>query len=308
MLNMDLPPFRPPNEANSALVRATRGCPWNRCMFCTMYTDVKFEIRPLDDVLRDIDEAARSWPGARSVFIADSDSLVRKDICEVLQHIRKKFPDAERVTSYARSRTLAALGPGKLAAIREAGLSRVHVGLESGDPVTLARMCKGSTPEIMVKGARAARAAGLEVSFYVLVGAGGPDRLLEHAVASAEVCNAAAPDHIRMRTLVIERGSRLETMAREGGFATTTPLEKLTEVRTFVEHLDGLVCEFSSDHFANHIWIAGEIAYDGVFGLLPTDRERMLAKLDAAIERVENPSGDVVDVTVLNDRGLVGHL
>ncbi len=304
----DFPPFRPPNEASSALIRVTRGCPWNRCEFCTMYKGTRFQMRPLEDVKRDVDTAAEIFLGSRTVFIADSDSLVRKDIVEIMEYVREKFPDAERITSYGRARTLRVLGPERLKRIREAGLTRIHMGLESGDKETLEMMQKGVGPEEMIAGGKAAREAGLDLSLYVLIGAGGPDRLREHALGSARVCNAIDPDFIRLRTLVVEHASSLEAKLKQGTFRTTTPLQKLEEVRTFVDALEVTDCQFASDHFANYIWIDHECVYDGIAGHLPGDKARMLAKLDRAIERIGSTDGDVQDVTILHERGLVGHL
>jgi len=304
----DYPPFRPPNEASSALIRVTRGCPWNRCEFCTMYKGTRFHMRPVADVKADIDRAAEVFHGARTVFIADSDSLVRKDIVEILEHVRSRFPDAERVTSYGRARTLRVLGPERLGKIRKAGLTRIHMGLESGDAQTLELMQKGVDPEEMIAGGKAARVAGLDLSLYVLIGAGGPDRLNEHALGSARVCNEIDPDFIRLRTLVVEHDSSLEAKLKRGTFKTTTPLQKLEEVHTFVEALDVTNCEFASDHFANYIWIDHECIYDGIHGRLPRDKGKMLSKLERAIETVRSTDGDVQDVTVLHERGLIGHL
>ena len=53
-IGYDFPPYRPPNEANSALIRVSRGCPWNKCLFCTMYKTCKFTPRSIDDIKQDI--------------------------------------------------------------------------------------------------------------------------------------------------------------------------------------------------------------------------------------------------------------
>jgi len=55
----ELGPIRPPSEAYSLLIRATRNCPWNKCLFCPVYKGTKFELRGVDEIRRDI-EAAKS--------------------------------------------------------------------------------------------------------------------------------------------------------------------------------------------------------------------------------------------------------
>lgn len=307
-MDYDFPPYRPPSESYSALIRASRGCPWNKCLFCTMYKDEKFTAKPLDEVKADIDKAAEIYKGSKTVFIADSDSLVMKDIAKIVAHVKKSFPEMERMTTYARAKTLMKLGPEKLRKVREAGLTRVHVGLESGDPETLELMCKGATPEEMIAGGRAAKEAGLELSYYILIGAGGTDRLKEHALGSARVCNEANPDFIRLRTLVVLRNSLLQKLRDSGEYKPTSPIEKLKEVQMFLEALELTDCEFASDHFTNNIWLDTTVVYKGVYGQLPEAKEAMLSNLKNTIGFLEVTEGDVLDATILYDRGMINSL
>jgi radical SAM superfamily enzyme YgiQ (UPF0313 family) len=53
----ELGPIRPPSEAYSLLIRATRNCPWNKCLFCHCYKHTKFSLRPVEEILREIDAA-----------------------------------------------------------------------------------------------------------------------------------------------------------------------------------------------------------------------------------------------------------
>jgi radical SAM superfamily enzyme YgiQ (UPF0313 family) len=262
----------------------------------------------LDEVKSDIDKAANIYKGAKSVFIADSDSLVMKNIEEIIKHVKLRFPDAERITSYARAKTLMKLGSERLKKIKKAGLTRVHVGLESGDKKTLEFMCKGATPEEMIAGGRVARDAGLELSFYILIGAGGKDRLKEHAIESARVCNEANPDFIRLRTLVVQHGSLLEEKKSSGEYKPTSPIEKLQEVKLFLENLNVKQCEFASDHFTNNIWVNNTVVYRGIYGMLPQDKKEMLDVLDQTLEFLSVAEGEILDATILYDRGFITSL
>lgn len=308
MINYDFPPYRPPNEANSALIRVSRGCPWNKCLFCTMYKTLKFQPRSVDEIKKDVDTSVKIYKGAKSIFIADSDSLAMKNIEEIVSYINLRFPNVDRVTSYARAKTLMKLGTERLKKIKKAGLTRVHVGLESGDKKTLEFMCKGSTPEEMIKGGKEAKKAGLELSFYILIGAGGRARLKEHAIESAKVCNEVNPDFIRLRTLVVQNGSLLEEKMNSGQYKPTTPVEKLIEVKTFLENLDVKKCEFASDHFTNNIWIDNKVVYSGVYGMLPEDKKEMLVILNNTLEFLNSAEGEILDATILYKRGLIHSL
>ena len=307
-LNYDLPPYRPPSEAGSALIRASRGCPWNKCLFCTMYKTLKFKPRPVEEIKRDIDKAAKIYKGAKTVFIADSDSLAMKNMEEIIRHIKLRFPDSDRITSYARAKTLMKLGSERLKKIKDAGLTRVHVGLESGDKKTLEFMQKGATPEEMIAGGKAARNAGLELSFYILIGAGGKDRLKEHALESAKVCNEVNPDFIRLRTLVVQHGSLLEEMKNSGDYKPTSPMEKLQEVKMFIENLDVNQCEFASDHFTNNIWVNNTVVYRGVYGMLPQEKQGMLDTINHTLDFLSVTDGEILDATILYERGVINSL
>ncbi|MBA7691005.1 hypothetical protein ES703_99543 [subsurface metagenome] len=299
----DFPPYRPPNEAESALIRITRGCPWNRCAFCFMYKDIRFETKPLEEVRKDVNTARQIYKVADSIFLGDSDNLTHKELPEIVKHIRKTFPEAKRITAYARAKTIIKRKMGFLTDVRKAGLDRLHIGLESGDEVVLDWLCKGAKPEEMVEAGLRARQAGFEVSFYVLSGAGGRNRWKEHAINSARVLNAAKPDFIRLRTLTLKKGTPLKKKLESGEFEITPPLERLKEVRLFVENLAVNKCYLASDHVTNYLWAGGTAVYRGIAGDLPEDKKTMLQMVDKAIEFVESTEEEVKDSNRLYEEG-----
>jgi radical SAM superfamily enzyme YgiQ (UPF0313 family) len=301
----DFPPFRPPNEARSALIRITRGCPWNRCVFCAMYKNLAFEQKPLEELKQDVLIARRIYGHAKTIFLGDSDNLVHKDLPAIVAFIRQTFPEAERITTYARARSILRSKTGFLDAVREAGLNRLHLGLESGDPVVLDRLCKGTTPEQMIKGGKKAKQAGFEVSFYVLSGAGGKDRWQEHARQSARVLNVAKPDFIRLRTLTIQRGTPLDDKFERGEFTLTPPLERLREVSLFLETLDLENGYLASDHLTNYLWAGQKIIYHGVAGNLPEDKPEMLAEVRRAIAAIPISPDPIKDANQLYREGVL---
>jgi radical SAM superfamily enzyme YgiQ (UPF0313 family) len=56
-LSFEQGPIRPPNEAQSFLLRITRNCPWNQCMFCPVYKKKKFSLRTVEEIKQDIQTA-----------------------------------------------------------------------------------------------------------------------------------------------------------------------------------------------------------------------------------------------------------
>jgi len=160
--------IRPPSEASSLLVRVTRNCPWNQCVFCPAYKGTKFSRRTVEEVKKDLDNMAREYEGypIRTAFLQDGDTLVLKteDVLEVLRYIKQKFPTIERVTSYARAPTLRKRSVEELKQLKEAGLTRIHVGMESGSEKVLKMIKKGITQDDIVVGGKHVKDAGIELS------------------------------------------------------------------------------------------------------------------------------------------------
>src|SRR5512136_1399625 len=280
----DFPPFRPPSEANSLLLRVTRGCPWNRCAFCSMYKTVKFEIRGLEEIRGDIDMATELYGDrVRTVFIADSDSLVTKaeTFLEVLKSLYASFPHVERVTSYAKAKTLAKKPFEDLEKIHETGLTRLHVGLETGDRELLQEIKKGATPEEMIEAGKKAKRAGFEYSLYVLLGIGGEEKWEQHARGTAEVLNQIDPHFIRVRTFIPQPESPLYDAMEVGRFQPPGPETILKETKLLLEKLQ-VTSEFLSDHISNLLPLHGK---------LPQEKQKMIQMIKEALKGLEENDG-----------------
>jgi radical SAM superfamily enzyme YgiQ (UPF0313 family) len=276
----DFPPYRPPSEADSLLLRMTRGCPWNRCTFCSMYKGMKFEIRDPEEILEDIELAKELYSDrVRTVFIGDSNSLVAKTEVwiQVLKFLYSSFPHIERVTSYARAKTLAKKPIEDLEKLFQAGLTRLHVGLETGDRELLKEIEKGATPEEMIEAGRRAKKAGFEYSLYVLLGIGGEERWEQHARGTAEVLNQIDPHFIRVRTFIPQPHSPLYEAMTEGRFHLASPETILKETRLLLEGLQ-VTSVFLSDHISNLLPLHGK---------LPEEKEAMVQMIDEAFKGLQ---------------------
>ncbi|MCJ7581512.1 MAG: radical SAM protein [Candidatus Aminicenantes bacterium] len=269
-------PIRPPSEANSLLIRVSRNCPWNKCEFCPIYKRHPFEKRPVEDILKDIDAAAKTHGDVfRTAFLQDANSLLLKtpDLLTVIVHLKQRFPAVERVTSYARARTVARKTVDELKELQKAGLSRLHIGLETGYNALLVYMKKGMTADMAVDAGLRIKHSGISLCFYVIIGLGGQLRLenketwREHAVETARVLNQVDPDYIRVRTLTIREGSPLFEKTQEGEFAKAGDASLVREELLMIEHLK-VTSQFVSDHSTN-------ILMD-IRGKFPEDKERLI--------------------------------
>jgi len=282
--SFELGPFRPPSEAFSLLIRATRNCPWNRCRFCGMYKREKFQLRTVDEIKKDIETAAhirdmikeQAWKagnggnirqaaaaivnnppnhafqnvalwmygGGQNVFLQDANTIIMRtpELVEVLNFMRETLPDATRITSYGRSKTAAKKTLDELVAIHEAGLTRLHVGLESGSDTVLQKMDKGVTAAEQIT-----------------------------ALETARVLSEINPDFIRIRTLNVSPGLVMFSDIEDGSFTLQSDDGMVEELKLLIENLD---CEsnFVSDHINNLL--------QELKGKLPDDKQRLLDIID----------------------------
>jgi len=270
--------IRPPSEATSLLVRVSRNCPWNQCVFCPAYKGTKFSKRTVDEVKKDIDAMAVEYGAVRvtSAFLQDADSLLLPtgDLIAILEYLREKFPKIDRITTYARARTLKRKSVDELRLLREAGLTRVHAGLESGSETVLKLIKKGLTPEEIVTGGRHVMDAGLELSEYVMPGIGGRALSQEHAIETAKVLNMVRPHFIRIRTFAMHPKSPMQRMVEEGTFVPMNDEETIGEIRLLVDHLDKMHSYFSCNDFSLNLLMQ-------VDGFLDEKKDAMLKELDA---------------------------
>jgi len=269
--------YRPPSEAGSLVIQATLGCPYNSCAFCGMYRAVKFRVRPLREVETDLDSALEACgPEVRTVFFADGNTaaLSTDRLVALGNATRKRFPNLERITVYGSARFLTRKTEDQWRRVAEAGITRIHSGLESGDADTLQDLVKGIEPAGAVEAYRHVMAAGIELSVYLMVGVAGVEGWRKHALGSAAVLNAASPDFLRLRTFIPIPCTPWHDHWKRGELTLLSAHEAIRESRLLVENLDGPT-ELASDHFSNFI---------DLHGRLPEDRERLLDECDAALE------------------------
>jgi len=225
--------------------------------------------------------AAWMYFGAKSAFLQDANSLIldAEELAEILKFLKATFPTIERITSYARSSTLRRKTVEELKLLAEAGLNRIHVGMESGYDPLLRYMKKGVTAEGHIEAGRKVVEAGISLSEYMLLGLGGRRWWREHAIESARVINAINPHFIRMRTLTVRPGMPLNEKILSGEFELQSEEEIVREERLFIENLDGITSYLVSDHILNLL--------EEVEGKLPEDKEKMLRVIDEYLELPE---------------------
>ncbi len=274
--------YRPPGEWKSYLLQCTIGCSNNKCTFCGMYKEKKFRIRPVEDILEDIDMALDYYgPGLLRVFLMDGDAIVMKteDLMKVLHKLYDTFPMLEKVTLYAGPRSTLTKSPEELRALHDAGLSRAYLGVESGSDQVLEFVHKGCDAATMLKAGRSLVEAGIDLWVTVILGMTGANGeggdWKEHILSTAKIINEMKPRHLSAMTFAPAKGTPLGDDVQAGRFQVCSADHVLRECRLLIENLDVNPLHFTSDHASNYLPLKGS---------LPEDRETFLTLIDRALE------------------------
>ena len=288
--------LRPPSEHASYFLPLTAGCSNNTCTFCGYYGS-KLRIRDVAEVKKEIDAMAlyvrsgirvptfpdivsavlRDWDGKR-VFLQDGDALVYPfpKLQEVLEYLNEKFPNLERIGSYATPRDILRRTVDELRALKGNKLGIFYMGVESGDDEVLVKIGKGVTHDQIVEAGRKVKKAGILLSVTVILGLGGKEGSERHALETARILAELDPDYAGALTLTMVPGTPLYQQWKQSEFSLISPFEFLKELKMIVENSHFTNCFFSSMHASNYLAIRGR---------LPDDKQRILHELEYILDR-----------------------
>lgn len=281
--NYDTPIFRPPSEAQSFILRVTRGCAHNKCTYCNMYRGVPFQILKDEEISRQIAQAAYYGKNkVRRVFLADGDALVlpTAKLLKILQALREQFPKLQRVSSYAAPKDILRKSEEELRQLKEAGLQLLYYGMETGDDATLKAVNKGVNAEEAIEAGRRVTASGMKLSMMVILGIAGVEGSARHALATAEAINIIKPNMVSALCLMLYRGSELLDQYEAGKFNPLSPAGLMQELHLMMEHInlpEDHHCLFRSNHVSNYIPLAAT---------LPKEKDRLLKDIDLCIQEL----------------------
>ncbi len=248
--------IRPPSEADSLLLPVTLGCSHNGCTFCGTYHGIKFRIRSIDEIKADIDRIAQGYASSvNRVFLENGDALICRQgmLIEIMEHLKKRFPDVERVGTYASPQNLLNKSVDDLKSLKEHKLGILYLGVETGDEELLKKIEKGVTVSQMVEAGRKVKAAGITLSVTVILGLAGAQGGDRHALQTAKVLTEIDPEFCGALTLMLEPGSVLYERWRRGEFVPATPFQSLEELRQIIARSSFTNCFFTSNHASNYL-------------------------------------------------------
>ena len=268
--------IRPPSEANSIILQVTVGCSHNKCSFCGAYKGELFRIKEDAVVDADLDFAASYCKRQNKVFLADGDALIipHARLVALLEKIRKKLPWVKRIRLYGNAKSILTKTPAQLRELKNLGLDRVYMGIESGHDTVLKDIKKGVTAARMTRAGKLVKDTGLFLSVTVLLGIGGRNHWREHAVETGRVLSAISPHQIAALTLMLIPGTPLYDQEKLGKFELPDQIEILHELSLMVENIDVSRGQFQANHASNYLPINCR---------LPRDKQKILTMIDEAL-------------------------
>ena len=271
--------IRPPSEAHSIILQVTLGCSHNRCTFCGAYRDKPFSIRPWVEILKDIEFARTCCTRQKTLFLADGNALAMPylQLVRLLEEIRIQLPWVRRVGLYAGCRDILACDADSLRRLKELGLGRIYMGLESGDDNVLHAVNKGATGRDMITAGRMVRDVGIFLSVTCLLGLAGadPEASFAHARNTAKVLNLMRPSQIAVLTLMLLDNTPLGRKAAQGLFSLPDKQQLFLELQAMILALGDFRAQFQANHASNYFQLDGR---------LPRDREKFLALIDEVLQ------------------------
>jgi radical SAM superfamily enzyme YgiQ (UPF0313 family) len=268
--------IRPPPEACSILLQVTLGCSHNRCTFCGTYKDKPFRIKDDDVILSDILFAAKYMKNQDRVFLMDGDALIipQKRLVWILDTIHERLPWVKGMGSYANTKSISRKSSGELSDLREKGLDRIYLGVETGDDEIRKRIRKGSTAQQCLEMGRKIKEAGMRLTATVLLGIGGKEKSLSHAKATGELLSAMDPDHVAALTVIPIPGTPFWSDLETGELDLPDAPGMLREMREMLAHTDLSDGVFASNHASNYLPVRVQ---------LPGGKQEALDVIDAAL-------------------------
>jgi radical SAM superfamily enzyme YgiQ (UPF0313 family) len=268
--------IRPPPEAYSILLQVTLGCSHNKCTFCGTYKDKPFRIKNDEIILNDILFASSCMKNQDRMFLMDGDALIipQKRLVWMLEKIREHLPWVKGIGSYANTKSISRKSAGELSDLRNMGLDRIYLGVESGDDEIRKRINKGSSARQCLEMGRKIKDAGMRLTATVLLGVAGLEKSLTHARATGMLLSAMDPDHVAALTVIPIPGTPFWCELEKGDVELPDALGMLREMREMLAHTDLSDGIFASNHASNYLPVRVR---------LPGGKQEALEVIDSAL-------------------------
>ncbi len=224
--------------------------------------------------MEDIAMAKNHYGDLEKVFLCDGDAIALETdmLLAIIKKLYQTFPSLRHVGSYVGPQSTLSKSMEELKSLREAGLTKAYIGVETGDDGLLKKVKKGVGYDQMLKAGRNLIEAGINLSAMVLLGlAGKGEASKRHALATAKICNEMKPQYLAALTVTPVPGTVLYPQVQQGDFELLDPFETLEEMKQIFENITADKIKFVGTHASN---------YMSITGTLQRDKEQMIKVVD----------------------------
>jgi len=273
---------RGPMEAKAFMLPVTVGCPYNRCKFCDLFTDLKYRKISMEDIENELKRVSALGGNPSLIYLGDGNAfqLSTDELMEIIALVKRYFSNAHSFNSDATITSIKSKSDKELKTLHSLGYNKLYIGIENALPDVLAFMNKDHDVDEAYREIARIQEAGFSYAAHFMTGIAGSGRWEESAVAMAEFLTETKPENVVNFSMFLS-ADKLSEEIRNGNFKPATELENLKEERKLVELLDvdpNHPIKWDSFHDWIHVRTRGS---------LPKDKDKILAVLDKAIAKFE---------------------
>lgn len=273
--------YPPPMETHSALLEVTIGCSYRKCKFCDFPRD-GFSICSMTDIARKIELLRLIINGNPRLHLLGCNPFCMhtRQLLSILDMIHDRLPCVREVSMYARADDILKKSDMDLMTLARAGITDLHIGLESGSNAVLQFHEKGQTIEDIEQALYSLEKCGIHYHLTAIPGLGGKEFSREHAIRTAAVISRHCPLSVWCIMLKIWPNTPLAQMVEDGTFQPLTPYETLQEERDMISRIQ---TKFPCLYVDSTV-----LQKYSIIAMLPDQKNSMLQQIDFLLTREEN--------------------
>ncbi len=235
--------YTPMPEMHNEMIPVTAGCSYKKCIYCDLNYKQKFHIFKLDEVENFLIERKAELQKTnrmpkRFTLLEGNPLCVSTDhLISVFKLIHKYF-EVEYISMFARATDVLRKSDEELLKLKELGMDRLCLGLESGSDEVLEFHKKGHTAHDSILATRKLDRLGIKYSTYFMLGLGGENMTMSHRCETAKLLNEIHPFEVVFVTTVIFKRAPLKDYVRNKSFIRMSVKEILEEEIYIIENLN----------------------------------------------------------------------
>lgn len=235
--------YTPMPEMHNEMIPVTAGCSYKKCIYCDLNYKQKFHIFKLDEVENFLIERKTELQKTnrmpkRFTLLEGNPLCVSTDhLISVFKLIHKYF-EVEYISMFARATDVLRKSDEELLKLKELGMDRLCLGLESGSDEVLEFHKKGHTAHDSILATRKLDRLGIKYSTYFMLGLGGENMTMSHRCETAKLLNEIHPFEVVFVTTVIFKRAPLKDYVRNKSFIRMSVKEILEEEIYIIENLN----------------------------------------------------------------------